>query len=81
MIEINNFIFVVRNEGEGCPKSSELSKSPARPSGVQVDTSIHKYLACEYYIKSRFQIAIDVKTIIIGHVLNNKYDLLLSFLR
>ena len=30
------------------------------------------------YITSCFQIAIDVKTIIIGHVLNNKYDQLLS---
>ena len=26
------------------------------------------------YITGRFQIAIDVKAIIIGHVLNNKYD-------
>ena len=31
--------------------------------------------------KSRFQIATDVEMIIIGHVLNNKYDHLLSFLR
>ena len=34
-----------------------------------------------WYITSRFQIAIDMKTIIIGHVLNNKYDQLLSVLR
>ena len=32
-------------------------------------------------ITSRFQIAIDVKTIIIVHVLNNKYDQLSYFLR
>ena len=31
------------------------------------------------YITSHFEIAIDVKTIIIGHVLNTKYDQLLSF--
>ena len=30
---------------------------------------------------SRFLIAIGVKTIIIWHVLNNKYDQLISFLR
>ena len=29
------------------------------------------------YIKSRFQLEIDVKTIIIGHVLNNNYTKLL----
>ena len=31
------------------------------------------------YITSRFQIAIDVKMIIMGHVLNNKYDQFLAF--
>ena len=32
------------------------------------------------YITSHFEIAIDIKTIMIGYVLNNKYDTLLSFL-
>ena len=31
------------------------------------------------YITNRIPIAIDVKTIIIVHVLNNEYDKLLSF--
>ena len=31
------------------------------------------------YITSRFQIAIDVKTVITRHVFNNKYDQLLFF--
>ena len=35
----------------------------------------------EKYITSRSQIAIDAKTIIIGHVLNNKYDQLLFSLQ
>ena len=35
----------------------------------------------EQYITSTFEIAIDVRMIKIGHVLNNKSDQLLSFLR
>jgi hypothetical protein len=41
----------------------------------------HNIILFNLTITSRFQIAINVKTIIIGHVLNNKYDQLLSFLR
>ena len=49
-------------------------------------SSLHKNIYWYFfynsmYITSRFQIAIGVKTIMIGHVLNNIYDQLLSFLR
>ena len=41
---------------------------------------MHKNSYSYVFFKIHFEIAIDVKTIIIGHDLNNKYDQLLSFL-